>query len=210
MSCFLELGTQKLTPLCLLEIIKRILVDHNKNYGKLILMTSYFNKLIEDKVLVEHLKEDNEYKENMIKSILCLLPYAADYFQETNQINCFDHLFKSLLELVITQDDEIIKIFNQYIDSLLNTENHYRNYIAMRFASVFLLLEQVNEKFVENIKLLLEHLPECDLSNELERDIYTLLFSNFEKFFSKALQQQEIGADYFFQYIFAYFDKFHQ
>lgn len=36
MSRFLELGTQKLTPLCLLEIIKRILVDHNKNYGKLI------------------------------------------------------------------------------------------------------------------------------------------------------------------------------
>lgn len=74
------------TPLYLLVIIKRILVDGTEEYGNILELISFLNNLIDNKGIVQFSKENEEYRNYLIFGMLFLLPYTASYFQLNGDI----------------------------------------------------------------------------------------------------------------------------
>ena len=154
------------TPLYLIEIARRIFVDESNNYGSILTITAYLNKLFLSRKQISETCGSNPVYYNMIvSSILYLLPYAAQYFQITNDLTCFTNLYSCLLQVFATYKEENQELINQYIDLLINPENPYQNIIGILFASKFSLCEPVAGKLILYITTLLGSLPTKKLAN---------------------------------------------
>lgn len=182
LSSLHEYETNPSLPFCLLEMIKELLVDKNEEYdGYLDMFTAYLIKLFEvKKIIHKTCKQNTEYRINLFSSILYLLPYAAQLFQENQQILCFKHLYSALILEMNNYDDQAINLFNQYIYELLSDETAtpHKVIISMIFAKNFPILAPNNEMFLQNIVFLLQNLPKCNLDNEIEKLSYQTLFAD--------------------------------
>lgn len=210
-----EYETNPNLPFCILEMIKESLVDKNEVYDRYLdMLTAYFIRLFEmKKIIHKSCKENAEYKISLFSSILYLLPYAAQIFQENQQILCFKHLYSALIQEINNYDVQTINLFNQYIYELLSSETltPHKIIISMILATNFSILEPNKELFLQHILFLIQNLPKCNLDNEMEKLSYQILFTDLSFYLKEGLADDTIKLDLFTeavdQYILYFIQK---
>lgn len=180
------------TPFFILEIIKEILIDKNAEYEKfLIPIAGNLNRIAESGYsFSQYLKANPDYKSALESSVLFLLPYAASYFQETDEITLFDLLFSTLI--CISCICERRELFNRYINFLFSDLNPHGVIIILNFGRIYGIDDENKKNFCDLISTIVSKLPECDLTNTIENLTYNFLFSYLSEI---------IGRVYIFNYM---------
>lgn len=205
------------TPLYLLVIAKRILVDGSENYGDILILLSRFCKLIKKKRRIKiHCIENPQYKETLASLMFFLLPHLSSYIEFRNEndesnydssIACFSNLFTSLIHIKSQYELDSQEIFNFYIDSLLiDSSNNLKNVIALKFASKLILKDQVKEKIIQYVIYLLNNLSSYNLDDNYERIIYNIFFTEMIFHISNFLTNELIDRDFFLGSINSFFE----